>query len=338
MLDSVELLEEIEEARESRPKVNPIGKACVRDMRSLVRAEELSGLSLTVIDGPTGQFVHSIPQILDPLGARFIQEELQRTTSVVIADRHADLAYYGMRIPGTDFSAGGVLLKMEVAPHHLGELVHRSGRAEKLWDAWCLQHSGIRPVTASKLLTVTHLCLSVELMQGELLASNDSLVSQLGTSYETMALLSDLPRHFHAGDPPCVLADTIIRKVQQVCETDWSACFVSHRDTEWWQLHGEWGMTGDELNTLIQEFLSGRPPQVIVRNQTTCPQLRRKYPRLRSLVAVPLPASLAKPCWLIIANPSERPELGTEEANLLKAVGHLLAGQIQQYDLIHGRA
>lgn len=338
MLDSVELLEEIEQARESRPKVNPLGKACVRDMQSLVRAEEMSGLSLTVIDGTSAQFVHSIAQILDPTGARIIQEELQHSTTVVIADRHADLIYYGMRVPGTDISAGGVLLKQEVAPHHLGELVRRAGRSEKLWDAWCQQHSGIRSVTASKLLSATHLCLSMELMQAELLASNDSLVHQLSTSYETMSLLSELPRQFRAGDPPCVLADTIIRRVQQVFETDWSACFVSHRDTEWWQLHGDWGMTGDELDALLQEFLSGRPPQVIVRNQTTCPQLRRKHPRLRSLVAVPLPAAQGKPCWLIIANPSGRAELGTEEANLLRAVGHLLAGQIQQYDLTHGRS
>lgn len=338
MLDSLELLEEIEQSRESRPKVNPARTACVRDMKSLLRAEELSGLSLTVIDETMAQFVPSIPQILEPTGARIIQEELRRTTSVVIADRHVDLVFYGMRIPGTDYSAGGVLLKPDIAPADMSELIQRSGRAERLWDAWCRQHSGIRPATASRLLAVTHLCLSMELMQSELLANNSSLVSQLSSPYEMMTLLSDLPRLFHAGAAPCVLADKIIRKVQQICETEWSAYSLNHRDTEWWQLYGEWGMSGDDLEALLQEYLSGRPPQVIVRNQTTCPQLRRKYPRLRSLVAVPLPTSQGSPCWLILANPMGRLELGTEEANLLKAVGHLLAGQIQQYDLAQSRS
>ncbi len=81
MLDSVELLEEIEQARESRPKVNPLGKACVRDMQSLVRAEEMSA-EPDRHDGTSAQFVHSIAQILDPTGARIIQEELQHSTTV----------------------------------------------------------------------------------------------------------------------------------------------------------------------------------------------------------------------------------------------------------------
>lgn len=333
MLDFVDLLDEIEQSRESRAEATASRNDCVRDMKNLSRAEELCGLSLTVIDDPPARFVNSIPQILDPTAAQVIQEELKRTSSVVIVDRHPDLSYYGMRIPGTDFSAGGVLLKLDIAPAHLSELVLRSGRQVPHWEAWCHQHSGIRPVFVRKLLAVTHLCLSMELMQNDLLANNSSLVGQLGSSYETMALIADLPRQFRSGDPPCVLADAIIRRVQQICETDWSACCLNYRNTEWWQLHGDWGMTGDELGALIHELLSNRPPQVIVRNQATCPQLRRQYPRLRSLVAVPLPISNDKPSWLIIANPQKRPELGTEEAHLLKAVGHLLAGQISSSNL-----
>lgn len=335
MLDSRELLEEIEQFRESRPMVYTAPTTCVRDMKSLLRAEELSGLSLTVIDGIPAQFVHSIPRILEPSGARIIHEELQRTNTVVIADQHTDLVLYGMRIPGTDCSAGGALLKPDFAPADISKLIHRSGRVEQQWDAWCRQHSGIRPSMANRLLAMTHLCLSMELMQSDLLDNNSSLVSQLGGMYEKMALLSDLPRLFQAGAAPCALADKVILKVQQICETEWSAYSVNHPDTKWWQLYGEWGMSGDDLEALLQEYLSGRPPQVIVRNQTTCPHLRRKYRRLRSLVAVPLPAPQAPRGWLILANPSGHPELGTEEANLLKAVGHLLAGQIQQYDVTH---
>lgn len=338
MLDYVDLLEEIDQPREARSQTRLSGGDCVRDMKHLSRAEELCGLNLIAIDESTSQFVSGIPPILDSSAALVIREELQRNSSAVIVDRHPDLSYYGMRIPGTDISAGGVLLKSDVAPPQFSEMIHHSGRFIPLWEAWCHQHSGIRPVFARRLLAVTHLCLSMELLQNDLLANNSSLVSQLGCSYETMNLIADLPRQFRAGDPPSVLADAIIHRVQQICETDWSACCLNVGHTECWQLHGDWGMTGDELGALLRDLLGSRPPQIVVRNQATCPQLRRQYPRLRSLVAVPLTITPEKPSWLIVANPLKRPELGTEEAQLLKAVGHLLAGQIQHIERIENEA
>ncbi len=69
-------------------------------MKSLLRAEELSGLSLTVIDETMAQFRSQHPTDSRTHRSANHSRGTPATTSVVIADRHVDLVFYGMRIPG----------------------------------------------------------------------------------------------------------------------------------------------------------------------------------------------------------------------------------------------
>lgn len=330
MLDFVELPEEIEYSSGDGSDRRPTRTNCVRDMQSLSRAEELCGLSLSVIDVANSRYVSGLASVLEPMAAKITLEALQRSSSVVIVDRHPELSFYGLRIPGTDLSAGGILLKADPPPDTLRERILATGQSVSHWESWCYQHSGIRPAFARKLLAATYLCMSMELMQEDLLENNSSLVGQLSSSYETMTLMAEIPRLYPFGTSLDVLANAIILRVQQVCETDWAAYCVHELSTTSWRLYGEWGIGGEELERFLQELHQGLPPQIVVRNQSTCPLLRKKYPQLRSFVAVPIIIETEKPNWLILANPLTRPELGSEEAHLLKSVGHLLASHALQ--------
>ena len=83
----------------------------------------------------------------------------------------------------------------------------------------------------------------------------------------------------------------------------------------------------------MREVLGDRPPQIIVRNHIDQSPLQLRFPTLRSLVAVPLFESDEVTTWLVLANPSDGRELGTEEANMLKSIGGVLSAHAQIVEL-----
>lgn len=326
MIDMVDLADEIAMRQETylvQPQVDR-----VRDFKHLSRVKELSGLGLDLIDEVNVRFSGHILQALAPQAAGTLLVGLKRTSSIVIVDADPELTYYGMRIPGTDLIAGGMMLKSENPSEALDERVLKSRCSRIDWDAWCRQNRGIRPFFLRKLLTATHQSLTLDLMQDELLTNNESLADQLSHAYETITLLGDIPRQLNPNDPPFVLANSVIQRVQQICDADWSAYSLHYRKTNWWQTHGAWGMDCDQIESLILELLPQSHPQILVRNQSSCPLLRRKYPKIRSLVSVPLEIPGEKTSWLILANPLKRVEMGTEEAYLLRSIGQLLLAML----------
>lgn len=92
-------------------------------------------------------------------------------------------------------------------------------------------------------------------------------------------------------------------------------------------------MQGEEIEALVLEILGRRSPQLLVRNHIQSSPLRVKYPTVHSLVAVPLFENDEVPSWLVLANPIDGRELGTEEANMMKSIGGVLSAHAQVVDL-----
>ncbi len=333
-IDSIEMLHESFEEREPGFASKSNGQLVNRQSNLLVRCEQLCGLSLSMIDPLEGRFVSGMAMLLGGERASELTAALLANPVTVQFDRHTGVWLYGLRIPGTDLLAGGLLLR-----HHdqIPESVCRAASQAELSDVvlqtWAEKHSGIRPELASRLLESAH-----DLMRHEQNCTNaqlttTSVVSQLGQVCEEVVLLQDLAQYLRPDIDPLTLSAAVLDRVREISETELSALCPSQGSPEASHRSGAWELDGAEIEALILDLLGDRPPQIVVRNHIDTSPLRLRFPTVRSLVAVPLFVADQLHSWLVLANPPVGRELGTEEANLLKSIGGILSSHTQLVEL-----
>ena len=315
-----------------------LGSEVLDQAALLARCEQLCGLTMSVIDPVDGRFVSGIPKSLVPDTLAAIRMKPAANGVHVIQQGSPDVWVYCLRVPGTDLLAGGVLLpSADSVPDVISEAVRRLGLPDSQFESWRIQHSGIRPHMALKLIQTARSLLEHEQLMAQSRLANTSVVEQLGHVYEEMVLLQDLPKYMQPGISPLSLAEAVISQVQQICGAELSAYCLRHHGAQSDLIYGPWGFEGSEIESLICEILAGRPPTIIVKNQIDTSRWQHRYPRLRSLVAIPLFETDESPSWLVLANSLTRPELGSEEASLLKSIGHLLVAHTQICELFRER-
>ncbi len=300
----------------------------------VARCEQLCGLSLSVIDPLEGVFVSGIAMSLAGGRSTQLATALQSRSVYVGYEDHLDAWVYGLQVPGTNIIAGGILLLYaQQIPDSIRESLKRTGVAESVWLTWAEKHSGIRPDLAERLLQSAHDLVRHEKTSAEALRSTNSLAGQLGQVYEEVVLIQDLAQYLRPDIDPLTLAEAVMDRVRLISESTLSALCLHHGGVDDYQVSGEWGLDGTEVESLVKELLGDHPPQIIVRNRIDTSPLRLRFPTVRSLVAVPLFEGDLVPTWLVLANPEDGRELGTEEANMLKSIGGVLSAHAQVVEL-----
>ena len=337
MLDFIDTLDSLRDS-----SVHPMpgshhrskGHQTVRDSALVARCEQLCGLSLSVIDPLEGRFISGMAMLLAGDLAGQLPEMLPTNPVQVLYDRNHGVWLYGLRIPGTGLLAGGVLLRRaELIPESIRLEAELAGLSEITLHTWAEKHSGIRPELAIRLLQSAHDLMLHEQVSTDAQRATTSVVGQLGQVYEEVVLIQDLAQYLRPEVDPRELAEAVLERVRLISETELSACLMRHGAEPGDQLSGEWGLEGAEIETLVRDILGDRSPQIIVRNHIENSPLGLRYPTVRSLVAVPLFVEQHTPSWLVLANPPLGCELGTEQANLLKSIGGILAAQSQVVEL-----
>ena len=337
MLDFIDCLEDLRDSFADRsPDSVPMqmGLQVARHTALLSRCEQLCGLSLSVIDPLEGRFVSGMAMILaGDLTANLAAALLKNAVQVLYIPKQG-FWLYGLRVPGTELLAGGVLLRRaEQIPESIRQGAEFAGLSDISLQSWAEKHSGIRPELVLRLLQSAHDLMLHEKISTESQQTTTSVVGQLGQVYEEVVLIQDLSQYLRPDIDPLSLAEAVLERVRLISDTDFSAFLLRHGAEHGNQLHGEWGLDGAEIESLIREILGDRPPQIIVRNHIDTSPLRLGYPTVRSLAAVPLFVDDQAPSWLVLANPQIGSELGTEEANLLKSIGGILASHTQVVEL-----
>lgn len=337
MLTFVDSLEDLRDSglgplSESAPDL--MGLQVVRHTDRLSQCEQLCGLSLSVIDPVEGRFVSGMAMLLfSPLAAE-ISGSLHKQPVQVQYIPQLGVWLYGLRIPGTGLLAGGVLLRRaEQIPESIRDAADMEGLSEVALQSWAEKHSGVRPELAIRLLQSAHDLMQHEKLSSEARSTATSVVGQLGQVYEEVVLIQDLSQYLRPDIAPQELAEAVLERVRLISDTEFSAFLLRHGSGPADQLHGEWGLDGAEIESLIREILGDNPPRIIVRNRIDTSPLRLGYPTVRSLAAVPLFIGDQAPSWLVLANPPIGRELGTEEANLLKSIGGILSSHTQVVEL-----
>jgi HD-GYP domain-containing protein (c-di-GMP phosphodiesterase class II) len=337
MLDFIDSLEDLRDfGLDQNPDPAPsiMGRQVVRHTDLLSRCEQLCGLSLSVIDPVEGRFVSGMAMLLaSPLAAELTRSLHKHPVQVQYMPRQG-VWLYGLQVPGTDLLAGGVLLRRaDQIPESIRDAADMAGLSEITLQAWAEQHAGVRPELAIRLLQSAHDLMRHEKLSVDAQSTTTSVVGQLGQAYEEVVLIQDLSQYLSPDIAPPTLAAAVLERVRQISDTELSACLLRHGTETWDQLHGEWELDGAEIESLIQEILGDNPPRIIVRNRINTSPRRLGYPKVRSLVAVPLFVEDSVPSWLVLANPPLGRELGTEEANLLKSIGGILSSHTRVVDL-----
>ncbi len=341
MLDFIDHVDSVSESASEPPhpmRGQWMGAEVLIHTALLARCEMLCGLTLSVINPVDGRFVSGIPKSLVQETPAAIRTKPAANGVHVINQGSPDVWIYCLRVPGTDLLAGGVLLpSADTVPDVIWEAVRRSGLPDSQFNSWRIQHSGIRPQLAMTLLHSARSLLEHEQDMAQSRLANTSVVEQLGCVYEEMSLLQDLPRFMQPNISPLSLAEAVMSQAQQICGTEMSAYCLRHRGAQSHLLKGDWGLEGGEIESLIYEILAECPPKIIVKNHIDSSRWRHRYPRLRSLVAVPIFETDESPSWLVLANSLTQPELGSEAASLLKSIGHLLVAHAQLCELFRER-
>ena len=337
MLDFIDTIETLHESFSDRmPDSLPrsMNEYVVPHSALLGRCEELSGLSLSVIDPIEGRFISGMAMLLGGDLASVLTRALLSSSVAVQFDRSQGVWVYGLRVPGTDLLAGGLLLRRhDQIPESICLAASQAGLSDITLHNWAEKHSGIRPELTIRLLQSAH-----DLMRHEQIIANTqltttSVVGQLGQISEEVILLQDLAQYLRPDIDPLTLTAAVLDRVREISETELSAFCPSTGSAGACQLNGEWELGGAEIEALILDILGDRSPQIIVRNHIDTSPLRLRFPRVRSLVAVPLFVADQLHSWLVLANPKVGWELGTEEANLLKSIGGILSSHTQLVDL-----
>ncbi len=319
---------------DSTPHFMSMGQQVVRHADLLAQCEQLCGLSLSVIDPSEGRFVSGMAMLLAGELSAELVETLRKNTVCVHYIPKQGFWMYCLQVPGTGLLAGGVLLRRaDQIPASIRQDAEMAGISEITLQTWAEKHAGVRPELVIRLLQSAHDLMQHEKLIAEAQQTTNSVVDQLGQVYEEVVLIQDLSQYLRPDIAPKTLAEAVLERVRLISETELSAFLLRHGSEPGNQLHGEWQLTGAEIESLIQEILGDRPPQIIVRNHIDTSSLRLGYPTVRSLAAVPLFIEDQAPSWLVLANPPIGNELGTEEANLLKSVGGILASHTQVVEL-----
>lgn len=278
----------------------------------------MSGMAMSLASGLAAQLPSSL--LLSPV-------------SVIPLDDQ-DLWAFGLRVPGTGLIAGGVLLRdHQCIPASILDAGVEAGISRPLLESWAAKHSGIRPDMLQRLLQSVHDLLRHEQASEDSQQNTTSVVGQLGKVYEEVVLIQDLAQYLRPDVDPLTLAEAVLERVRLITESELSAFCLRQGSEVDYQLSGAWGLDGPEIESLIQEILCDRSPHIIVRNQIDTSPLRLRFPTIRSLVAVPLLDRNEASSWLVLANPSDGRELGTEEANMLKSIGGVLSAHAQVVEL-----
>ena len=313
---------------------NSLSAKTIQHSALLSRCEQLCGFSLSVIDPLDGRFVSGLAMSLaSGLAAELSQALVASPVSVIPHDDH-DLCAFGLRIPGTGLIAGGVIVRDErCLPASITQAGLAAGISDSLLQGWAAKHSGVRPDAVKRLLQSVHDLMQHEQASDNSQRSTSSVVDQLGKVYEEVVLIQDLAQYLRPDVDPLTLAEAVLERVRLISDSELSAFCLRQGNAVDYQMSGAWGLSGPEIESLIQEVLSDRPPQIIVRNHIDSSPLRLQFPTVRSLVAVPLLDGHEVASWLVLANPTDGRELGTEEANLLKSIGGVLSAHAQVVEL-----
>lgn len=315
-----------------------VGSFMIGHSSLLARCEQLCGMSLSVIHSEEGEFISGIEMSLGGGLASEVAAELKSQTVSIIHHPEQDYWTFGLRVPGTNLRAGGVLLR---DPHSLPEFMRESFRyadtSDELLQTWLKQHSSTRPELIERLLQSAHELMEHEQYREANDRSTTSIVGQLGKVYEEVVLIQDLAQYLRPDVDPLTLAEAVMERVRLISESNLSALCMRRGNTTDYQVSGEWGLSGEEIESLVREIQGDRSPQIIVRNHIQSSSLRFKYPTVHSLVAVPLFENEEIPSWLILANPADGRELGTEEANMVKSIGGVLSAHAQVVELFRRR-
>ncbi|RLS52196.1 MAG: HD-GYP domain-containing protein [Planctomycetota bacterium] len=294
----------------------------------LGRCEELTGLSLSVIDTDLGQFISGPCSHLARFHLGPLIQTLQKASVHVATER--GLILYGLQIPGTPLIAGGVLVNDNALIPELEDQAAQNGFTQESFTSWVTRHSGIRPDVARRLLDSAQQIMAQHATGTESVQTRDAVVHQLGQIYEEVTLIQDLSQYLRPDVDPLILMEAVLERIELITGVELGAICLQHAGNKGTCLNGDWGMSASDLQRWLNQELGGRSPHILVRNN-----LRTEHNggRLRCIAAVPLFVEDADPSWIVIANTKDRRELGTEEANLLRSVGSIIAAQIRVVEL-----
>ena len=341
MFDFSETIESAHEPQGSIGEMSPRRPAVSETLRhsaQLSRCEELSGLSLTVIDPLQGRFVDGILRSLAGELPNELFKMLSSRSVHVMSFGRPDAVLYGLQLPGSNLIAGGVSLPRSPSPPDwVRQTAAQSGVSESELAEWLQRQPDVSIETARRLLSLALTIVENESVISKIQDSSQTVLDQLGMAYEQLALIQDLP-HFMRPDLPTISsAELILQRVQLISDTELAAFVFQENGTSQYLLNGPWGLHGTEIEILIEVVLAGRFPRILVENNLASSSLDSRFSAIRSIVAVPLFESRTEVSWLVLGNPHIRPELGTEEANLLRSVSQILSAHSQINDLFRER-
>lgn len=310
------------------------GEAALQYSSILETMERKSGLSMSLIDSIEGCFLGGLAKVFGADLAASLPNSLLIRTATVCRTTIENVWAYGVQVPGTQLLAGGLLIASDQEiPTLLMEAATAEGVAVDEVQRWAQRHSGIRPEMAQRLLQSVHDLLSIERQKVSHEKNTHSLTTQLGQVYEEIVLIQDLAQYLRPDVDPQVLAEAVMERIRTITECELTAICLHRGTAPVLRSTGDWRLAPSEIESLVQEIQGDRKPQVLVRNHIEKSSLRLRYPGIRSLVAVPLFERDTEPSWLVVANPTNRQELGSEEANLLRSIGGVLASHSQVIEL-----
>ncbi len=322
----------VENVVESFP--GSVGSLMLEHSSLLGKCEQLCGVSLSVIHPEEDEFVSGIAMSLGRGLAADVAKALQFRPVSVLHHPELDIWTYGLRIPGTKLRAGGILLRdPQGLPESMRASSQRVGVSGELLDVWVHKHSSTRPELIERLLQSAHDLMHLEQGHESNIHSTNSIAGQLGRVYEEVVLIQDLAQFLRPDVDPLTLSEAVMERVRLISDSKLSALCLRHGNVAEYQVCGDWGLDGPEIESLVHEILGERPPQIVVRNHIDASPLRLRYPTVQSVVAVPLFESDEIPSWLVLANPNDGRELGTEEANMMKSIGGVLSAHAQVVEL-----
>jgi hypothetical protein len=298
---------------------------------TLIRCEELSGLSLFPIDSAANQAKSpSDSELLQALSADFISV-LNAEQVVVDYNPRVGAWIYGVRIPECDLTAAGVLCNCPETPPGTPCMDYPSFRYTSPMSTQCPRRDiGIHPDHLRRLLQSAITIVRLEIGEAEQGRHCKAVTEQLSSVYERLSLLNDLPQCLHYRAEPLSVGRRIVQRLAEICDVSYWAFCLNHPIASANIVSDSWESDAANVMEIVRTLQATKRQRPIVTNTFQRTSMSKRFPALTALVAVPLNDRFASDSWIVLANPRTQRELGSEDVTFVRTICFSLAAHLDR--------
>jgi hypothetical protein len=299
------------------------------------RLGDVSGLPFCSVDLFSRSFVGTdlpLPAVALPAP---LADAMQTKAPSVVAEFDG-LLFYLVRLKSLDeYAAGYIPADANFPSQAVQEAARSQGWSDERLAEWGKSQLRGSEATVRRLLKLAEQQLRLEESHNRSEKDAEALATHLHRVYEELSLVHDLTVQTTLTSGFEMIARTAIERVCEVVRPRGAALWVSRPVPTIVATAGQWPISSVAMTEIADAWQSQLELRPIVKNNLSGGSESSRYPGIKSIAGVPIFQQTELLGWLMVCDPMESEELGSEEINLLQSVSGVLSAHWQNLSLFH---